>query len=89
MPEIFSGNARKVIVSRNEVALFNSRWPCSELRSTRAYWFEFDASGDLVVTDIPEHDDGSAALAMADDCRAFLFDDVAPEWAIKGETSCA
>lgn len=82
MPQIFSGNTRKVIVSRDEVRLFNSRWPCSELRTTRHYWFEFDADGDLIDADVPESDDGSAASAMADDCKRWLFDDVEPEWAI-------
>ena len=53
----------------------------AELRETRAYWFEFDDSRDLVDTDVPEQDDGSAAAAMADDARAFLFDDIMPEWA--------
>lgn len=73
-------SGRKVIVSRDGVASFNRAWPCSELRSTRAYWFEFDARGDLVDTDIPQQDDGSAASAMADDCRAFLMDGVRPDW---------
>jgi hypothetical protein len=73
-------NPRKVIVSQLEVRLFNASWPCSELRPTRSYWFEFDTSGDLVDTDVPEHDDGTAASAMADDCRAWLFDDKQPEW---------
>lgn len=76
----FSGNLRKVIVSAAGVAAFNSRWPCSELRDSRHYWFEFDDSGDLVDSDVPEQDDGSAAAAMAEDCKAWLFDDVAPEW---------
>ena len=80
MPNIWN-NSRKVIVSREEVENFNRRWPCSELRPTRAYWFEFDADGDLVDTDVPEHDDGSAALAMSEDCKAFLFEDATPEWA--------
>ena len=71
----------KVIVSREAVASFNRGWPCSELQSTRAYWFEFDASGDLIDTDVPEHSDGSAAVAMADDCRAFLMEGERPEWA--------
>lgn len=73
-------NTNKVIVSRDDVASFNRSWPCSELRSTRTYWFEFDASGDLIDTDCPESDDGAAASAMADDCRAWLFDDESPVW---------
>lgn len=72
---------RKVIVSRDGVASFNRVWPCSELRSTRAYWFEFDTNGDLVDTDCPEQDDGRAAAAMCDDCRALFFDNDYPEWA--------
>lgn len=80
MPTIWNTGSRKVIVSRDEVANFNRRWPCSELRD-RSYWFEFDANRDLVDTDVPEQDDGSAASAMADDCRAYLFDAIAPEWA--------
>lgn len=69
----------KVRVSRLGVALFNARWPCSTLRPSRAYWFEFDAQGDLVDTDCPAQDDGPAAAAMADDCKAFLGGDL-PEW---------
>lgn len=72
---------RKVIVSRDGVAAFNRVWPCSELRSTRAYWFEFDERGDLIDTDCPQQDDGPAASAMADDCKAYLFDDEQPTWA--------
>ncbi|WP_425962623.1 hypothetical protein [Rhizobium nepotum] len=81
MPTITGPMNRKVIVSRNEIASFNSQWPCSELRSSRAYWFEFDTDGDLIDTDVPQQDDGSAASAMADDCRAYLFDDIQPDWA--------
>lgn len=77
MPKITN---RKVIVTRYEVMAFNSKWPCSELRPTRAYWFEFDARGDLVDTDCPEQDDGHAAAAMADDCRALLADGKRAEW---------
>jgi hypothetical protein len=51
----------KVFVSRDEVARFNAAWPCSELRATRSYWFEFADNGDLVDTDCPEQDDGRAA----------------------------
>lgn len=71
---------RKVIVSGFAVASFNRAWPCSSLRSTRSYWFEFDAAGDLVDTDCPDQDDGPAASAMSDDCRAFLIDNIRPEW---------
>jgi hypothetical protein len=81
----FSGNPRKVIVSREGVAAFNSSWPCSELRD-RSYWFEFDDSGDLVDSDVPEHDDGSAANAMAEDCRVWLFQDENPEWAADNDS---
>jgi hypothetical protein len=72
----------KVFVSRDEVARFNASWPCSELRSTRSYWFEFADNGDLVDTDCPEQDDGRAASAMADDCRQFLFDGESPAWSL-------
>lgn len=71
----------KIIVDRMEVSLFNRMWPGSTLRD-RSYWFEFDTNGDLVDTDVPEQDDGPAASAMAEDCKAYLFDDVEPEWAM-------
>lgn len=70
----------KVFVSRDDVATFNAQWPCSELRSSRAYWFEFDESGDLVDTDCPESDDGAAALAMTEDCKAWLQGAPLPSW---------
>ena len=70
----------KVRVSREGVAAFNRRWPGSTLRDSRAYWFEFDVDGDLIDVDVPEQDDGPAAVAMADDCRAWLFDDATPDW---------
>lgn len=73
-------NGSKVLVSREGVAAFNRIWPCSELRASRAYWFEFDADGDLVDTDVPQQDDGGAAAAMSDDCKAYLFDDEQPAW---------
>ena len=80
MTHISEVSPRKVRVDQVGVALFNARWPCSELRSSRAYWFEFDASGDLIDCDVPEHDDGGAALAMAADCLAWLDDGAQPEW---------
>jgi hypothetical protein len=73
-------NTRKVMVTRNDIAAFNRQWPCSELRSTRSYWFDFDELGDLVDTDCPEQDAGSAAGAVADACRAFIMNDQLPEW---------
>lgn len=73
-------HGNKVIVSRGEVALFNSRWPASELRTSRHYWFEFDDNGDLIDCDVPEHDDGPAASALSDDCKAYLFDGATPAW---------
>ena len=73
-------SSSKVRVSREGVRLFNNRWPCSELRSNRAYWFEFNEIGDLVDTDVPEHDDGGAAVAMAEDCKEYLFNNTIPEW---------
>jgi hypothetical protein len=76
---VFPGS-RKVNVDKTGIALFNAQWPCSTLRASRSYWFEFEANGDLVDTDCPEHDDGPAAKALADDCQAFLFDDTRPEW---------
>lgn len=71
----------KIRVSREGVASFNRGWPCSELRSERAYWFEFDSSGDLVDSDVPQSDDGAAAVAMADDCKTYLFCGLRPSWA--------
>jgi hypothetical protein len=71
----------KVIVSREAVASFNRAWPCSTLRDTRAYWFEFDVRGDLIDTDCPEHDDGPAAAAMAADCLEFITNETRPVWA--------
>jgi hypothetical protein len=71
--ELFSGNKRKVIVSRQEVNDFRAKWPCAEL-TDRSYWFEFDASGNLVDTDVPNEQDGSAASALADDAKQFLAD---------------
>lgn len=65
--------ARKVRLSREGVELFNARWPGSTLRD-RSYWFEFDHTGDLVDTDVPEHDDGPAAAALSEDARTWLYE---------------
>ena len=70
----------KIRVSAEEVASFNRAWPASKLDPRRAYWFDF-YDGELSDTDVPEHSDGPEAAAMADDCKAYLFDDVTPVWA--------
>ena len=70
----------KLRFSKQEIALFNAKWPGSTLRATRAYWFEFDERGNLIDTDVPEHDDGYAAAALAHDAARYIFDDVQPEW---------
>jgi hypothetical protein len=74
---------RKVRVSSDGVASFNRTWPCSNLRDTRAYWFEFDDGGDLIDSDVPHTDDGEAANAMAADCLAWLDDDTRPDWIVQ------
>jgi len=71
-------NTRKVIISREEVARFCASFPCSGLRD-RSYWFEFDDDLNLVDTDVPEHDDGVGALALADDAKAFLLETLLTE----------
>ena len=72
---------RKVRVSASGIVSFNRAWPCSTLRGSRAYWFQFDSAGDLVDTDCPESDDGPAATAIAEDCRAWLDMGTIPQWA--------
>jgi len=74
MPKIISSPQSsyvKVRFSREEIDEFNRTWPCSELRN-RSYWFEFNKDGDLVDTNVPEHDDGSAALALSQDAWKFV-----------------
>jgi hypothetical protein len=75
------GCERQVRVTRNEVGNFNARWPCSELRATRSYWFQFGNNGDLIDTDVPEQDNGSAASAMVADCKEFIEFGTRPDWA--------
>jgi hypothetical protein len=77
---IYLIHPRKVVVDRTAIALFNAQWPGSNLRTTRSYWFEFDRNRDLIDTDLPEHDDGSPAMALVEDCRAWLFDLHQPSW---------
>lgn len=70
----------KVQVTRHGVALFNARWPCSRLDASRSYWIEFDADGNRVDSDIPEHSDGPEAAALGDDLHGYAFDNTRPEW---------
>lgn len=79
MNAFVSAAQRKVRFDTAAVNAFRAVWPCAELRS-RSYWFQFDASGDLVDVDVPEHDDGTAAAALADDAKALLFDGTTPNW---------
>lgn len=81
MPQHFSGNHRKIIVSKKEVLTFMRMFPCSGLSGNRSYWFEFDKDGNLVDTDVPEHDDGDGARVLADDCHSFLMHETIPDWA--------
>jgi hypothetical protein len=71
------GSGSAITVHPDGVAAFNKRWPCSNLLDDRSISFEFDRRGDLIDTDAP---DGEAALAMANDVKAFLFDHKWPEW---------
>lgn len=72
---------RKVRATRLAVALFNAQWPCSPLRDSRAYWWEFDEDGNMTDTDCPEHDDGPAALALAEDAQTWMDSGELPAWA--------
>lgn len=65
-------NTLKVQCDQHDVALFNAGWPCSPLSTARSYWFEFDADGNLIDTDVPEHSDGEAASVLASLAHDFL-----------------
>lgn len=68
-----------VHVSKRGVAAFNSTWLGSGLIN-KVYWFQFDSDQNLVDTNVSEFDDGEAASALADDCKAYLFDKIRPSW---------
>ena len=74
---IFPHSPRKVCCTREDVAEFNAGWPCSPLSAARHYWFEFDGDGDLIDTDVPEHSDGDASVALCADALRFLEDNEA------------
>lgn len=64
------GSDVRVTVTADEVADFNSRWPCSSLPEVRID-FVFDSSGDLVDI-FPDHIDGPEALALCEDAQTFM-----------------
>lgn len=70
-----TGDFRTVYYTSDEVAAFNRTWPCSTLRSNRAYWFQFARNGDLVDTDVPEQDDGPASVALSHEAQKWLADE--------------
>ena len=70
----------KVRISKEGIAMFNAQWQGSELRSTRAYWYEFDNDGDLINTDVPEQDDGLASVALSHDAEEFFVNGTIPDW---------
>jgi hypothetical protein len=63
---------RKVRLSREGVAMFNGTWPGSRLTRERAYWWEFDAEGDLIDSDAPACDDGPELVALSEDAWAWM-----------------
>jgi len=72
-------NGNKVFFSADDVQTFARAWPGCKLRD-RAYWFEFDAGGDLIDTDVPSHDDGAEAVALADVAKQYLMEGLFPRW---------
>ena len=74
MPELVG--PRKVRFTEAEVVEFMDVCPGSGLRN-RSYWFEFDASGYLIESDVPEHDDGPGATALGGQAQAWLFENQA------------
>lgn len=74
-------NANTVRVTPIGVAKFNAQWPASPLDSGRFYTFEFQA-GSLTDANVPEFEDGRAALALCDDAQGWLYSNIIPEWAI-------
>lgn len=65
-------DGKRVYYSEEDIRKFNAVWPCSPIIPMEGYFFEFDWRGDLVDSSIPEHMDGDAASALADDARAFI-----------------
>lgn len=75
-----SHKTRTVGFSRADVIAFKRQWPCSGLRDQQ-YWFQFEAKGDLVDTNVGERDDGSAATALSHDAQSALTENTIPTWA--------
>ena len=71
----------KIRFSEDEVLAFKKSWPCSGLQD-RSYWFEFEGSKygfTLVDTDLPEQDDGVAALALSHEAQRYLEELTSPD----------
>jgi hypothetical protein len=73
--------SRTVGFSRADVLAFKAQWPCSGL-ADHQYWFQFEANGDLVDTNVGESSDGSAAVALSHDAQAALQAGTIPAYAI-------
>jgi hypothetical protein len=71
MPHTIRKN--KIRFTEEEVQDFNRSWPSSNLQP-RSYWFEFDENANLIDTDVPEQDDGPAAIALSHDAQEYLND---------------
>jgi hypothetical protein len=69
----------QVSFTEDELHTFISRWPCCRL-TARPTWFEFSPDQDLIDHNIPEAEDGGAAVALSADAGCFAFDDIWPEW---------
>lgn len=65
-----------VACSEADIAVFNSYWPCSELRGLRGVTFTFDKrNGDLIDIHYRNGNsdkwDGSACLALSSDAQDY------------------
>ena len=87
MKTIDNGAFYTVTVSGQEVADFNSRWPCSPIPENRIS-FEFDKRNDDLVDITPDSSafDGDALLALSQDAqeagKKFLARHLAEQFAL-------
>ena len=73
-----NGSLHSVLVSKDEVYEFASKWPCSHFCYGHSVWFQFEKEGgDLVDVNLYYHGrkvsdekiDGSAMLALSHDAQ--------------------